>query len=113
MKQFLCTLFILFFGGLFVFGQVEKKFYPDKNALETIKFLKGKELVHKYIQMPSFDLERLKKEDKEIEGLDVPYRFGNGFDVSYTLDDGEWFDCDNGRVWNISFKSNGALSSFN
>ena len=29
--------------------------------------------------------ERLKKEDKEIEGLDVPYRFGNGFDVSYTL----------------------------
>ena len=45
MRQFLCTLFILFFGGLFVFGQVEKKCYPDKNALETIKFLKGEELV--------------------------------------------------------------------
>jgi hypothetical protein len=60
--------------------------------------------------MPAFDLAKMKKEDSEMEGLDVPYRFGKGFDVSYTLSDGLWKDVEGGRLWTMAFESEGALS---
>lgn len=109
MKRFIFSL-LLCIVALSAFSQVEKRYYPEKNALDSIPFLKGLISERSYVNMPSFDLEKLKKEDKELDGLDVPYRFGKGFDVSYTLDDGNWIECDNGRLWSKSFKSNGALS---
>jgi V8-like Glu-specific endopeptidase len=109
MKSFIFSLFLCIVA-LSAFSQVEKRYYPEKNALDSIPFLKGLISERNYVNMPSFDLERLKKEDKELEGLDIPYRFGKGFEVSYTLDDGNWIECDNGRLWSKSFKSNGALS---
>ena len=45
-----------------------------------------------------------------MEGEDVPYRFGKGFDVSYSFDDGQWENVEGGRHWTISFKSDGAIS---
>ncbi|WP_296849216.1 serine protease [uncultured Methanobrevibacter sp.] len=78
--------------------------------MEGYSFSKGIEFEKNYVRMPSFDLEKLKKEDNELEGLDYPYRFGKGFDVSFTLDDGIWIDCNNGRLWSMSFVSDGALS---
>lgn len=109
MKSFIFSLFLCIVA-LSAYSQVEKRYYPEKNALDSIPFLKGLISERNYVNMPSFDLERLKKEDKELEGLDIPYRFGKGFEVSYTLDDGNWIECDNGRLWSKSFKSNGALS---
>ena len=109
MKQIFNIFVLLFFLSLPVLGQVEKKYYPAKNALDGIKSLKGIDFEHESVNMPSFDLERLKKEDKEMEGVDVPYRFGKGFEVSYTLNDGHWISCENGNIWYMSFKSKGAL----
>ena len=60
--------------------------------------------------MPLFDLEKMQKEDAEMEGEEVPYRFGKGFDVSFSFDDGQWEDVESGRLWTISFKSEGAIS---
>jgi len=33
------------------------------------------------------------EEDRYLEGLDMPFRFGHGFDVDYTIKDGDsfWF----------------------
>ena len=62
------------------------------------------------IEMPKVDVEKLMKEDAEMAGEDVPYRFGYGFETSYTLENGEWEDVDEGRLWSLRFKSNGAVS---
>lgn len=80
MKRFIFSL-LLCIVALSAFSQVEKRYYPEKNALDSIPFLKGLISERSYVNMPSFDLEKLKKEDKELDGLDVPYRFGKGFDV--------------------------------
>ena len=61
-------------------------------------------------EMPPFDLEKMRKEDEELENEDVPFRFGKGFDVAYSFSDGKWEDVEGGRLWTISFKSKKALS---
>lgn len=110
MKRIAFILFILI-ASVHTFAQVETKY-----------FLKGDTIVsdvHKMIRqskaakvkvIPAFDLEKLRKEDEEMKGEDVPYRFGKGFDVSYTLSDGEWEYVEDGRLWSLSFESKGALS---
>ncbi|MBA4408157.1 MAG: hypothetical protein C0397_01885, partial [Odoribacter sp.] len=43
--------------------------------------------------------------------LDLPYRFGKGVEVSYTLaNSGDWFETDGGRVWKLKIKSEKAFS---
>lgn len=61
-------------------------------------------------QMPSFDLMQLEKEDAERDSTSVFFRFGKTFDVNYTLADGQWENVDGGRMWAMTFKSEGALS---
>ncbi len=60
--------------------------------------------------MPGFDINRLLEEDEAVKGMDVPYRFGKGFDVNYTLADGKWTEVDSGRVWLMKVTSPGAYS---
>ena len=65
------------------------------------------------IVMPSFDLAALLEEDKrESEGIRTkPYRFGYDFDVNYnTFNSGRWSDVKGGKIWQIRFKSEGALT---
>lgn len=69
-----------------------------------------KVLSKKVMDMPKVDVARLMKEDKEMTGEDVPFRFGYGFDTSYTLEDGEWEEIEGGRLWSITFKSSNAYS---
>ena len=40
----------------------------------------------------------------------MPYRFGKSFDVSYSLSDGQWHEVEGGRLWTLSFESEGAIS---
>jgi hypothetical protein len=61
-------------------------------------------------QMPQFDARKMLEEDKELEGLDVPFRFGKGFDVDYTLKDGVWTKQGDKRIWSLRFSSSGAYS---
>ena len=94
------------------FAQVETRYYQEGDTAFLFRDyifqnLKQNGIV---IKMPSFDLDTMREADKEMEGLDVPYRFGKGFDVSYTLSDGLWQNVDGGRLWSLSFESEGAIS---
>jgi len=62
------------------------------------------------IIMPGFDINRLLEEDESVKGKAVPYRFGKGFDVNYSLADGKWIKVDSGRVWLMKVTSPGAYS---
>ena len=62
------------------------------------------------IILPGFDINRLLEEDEAVKGKDVPYRFGKGFDVNYSLADGKWTKVDSGRVWLMKVTSPGAYS---
>lgn len=61
-------------------------------------------------RMPSFDLDQLQREDAENDEAGGLFRFGKGFDVSYTLADGHWEEVLGGRLWAMTFFSEGALS---
>lgn len=92
------------------YAQVETHYYQDgdtTNVLPDYIFHKQDGIT---IKMPAFDLEKMRKEDAEVEGMDVPYRFGKGFDVSYTLSDGLWQVVNGGRLWTLTFESEGAIS---
>ena len=76
-------------------------FYPQFNKLRTI----APEII-----MPGFDINRLLEEDEAVKGKDVPYRFGKGFDVNYSLADGIWTKVDSGSVWLMKVTSPKAYS---
>lgn len=119
MKRYSLFLFYTIFSILQSYAQVETRYYQEEN-IENVNsdFLrlnintKVKKInVNTSVKkMPLFDLEKMRKEDTEMEGMDVPYRFGKGFDVYYTLSDGLWHDVDEGRVWTMTIESEGALS---
>jgi len=75
--------------------------YPQFDKLQTI----APEII-----MPRFDINRLLEEDEAVKDMDVPYRFGKGFDVNYSLADGKWTKVDSGRVWLLKITSPGAYS---
>ncbi len=107
MKQII-AITLLVFTVTQATAQVETCFYTKSEALQRdYKYTQKSTVVY---TMPSFDLGRMQKEDAEMDGEDVPYRFGKGFDVSYSFDDGLWEDVEGGRLWSISFKSEGAVS---
>lgn len=62
------------------------------------------------IILPGFDVDRLLDEDKAVKGKNVPYRFGKGFDVHYSIADGIWTNVDSGMVWLMKVTSAGAYS---
>ena len=107
MKQILVVI-LLIFSVIQSKAQVETNYYAKNEANRNIFMYSRKNtIVH---AMPLFDLEKMQKEDAEMEGEEVPYRFGKGFDVSFSFDDGQWEDVESGRLWTISFKSEGAIS---
>jgi lysyl endopeptidase len=59
---------------------------------------------------PAFDVQKLIDEDKSNKDLDIPFRFGKGFDTDITLNDGEWSNVEGGRLWSMEFQSKGAYS---
>lgn len=109
MKRTILTLILLSVISL-IYGQVETKFYPDKNALEQVKTIRNHHKSSKVKTFPSFDAQKLISEDKLNDGLDIPFRFGKGFDANITLNDGEWTNVEGGRLWSMEFNSKGAYS---
>ncbi len=63
------------------------------------------------VKMPTLDINTLKREDKEEEGLGVPPRFGKDIDVNYTISNsGNWEDVDGGKLWKLEILSEDAKS---
>ena len=104
-------LFSLSIFTLLAVGQVETRYFPEGNALDQIKILEKRTKSSIKHQMPTFDVQKMLKEDAIVDSMkDAPYRFGKGFEVNYTLKDGAWISTDGGRLWSMNFESKGAIS---
>ncbi|MFN2261831.1 MAG: T9SS type A sorting domain-containing protein [Psychroflexus sp.] len=64
----------------------------------------------KTIKLPSFDLEKLQREDEINDGdKSKPWRFGYEHQVSLGFEDGKWFQLNNGdKVWTMNISSKNA-----
>lgn len=110
MKKRLLLTAITLFIFLVTNAQVLTQYFTEKREINWT-FLNGYAKPSKRIQeMPTFDLEKMQKEDEVTDTTNLPYRFGKSFDVSFILDDGEWDNVEGGRLWSMSFKSNRAKS---
>jgi len=98
------------FNILFIYGQVESRLFPNHDAFSKISKAKSIHTSSKIKKMPSFNKQVLLDEDAANEGLDIPFRFGKGFDTNITLSDGNWTEVENGRLWSMAFESDGAYS---
>lgn len=107
MKHIIVVI-LLFLMAIQSNAQVETNYYSKNDKARNVFSYSRKNTIVK--TMPSFDLEKIRKEDAEMEGEDVPYRFGKGFDVSFSFSDGKWEDVKGGRLWTLSFKSEKAIS---
>ncbi|MDR2125488.1 MAG: T9SS type A sorting domain-containing protein [Prevotellaceae bacterium] len=108
-KIILLLMLIHSINGL---SQVQSAIYENKDALlhyQKIKTSLSKSIPVK--KMQSFDVTSLLNEDKQNEDMqDVPFRFGYGFDVDYTLDDGVWETQGDNNIWSLKISSEGAHS---
>ncbi|MDR2138369.1 MAG: hypothetical protein LBP50_02300 [Tannerella sp.] len=110
MKKFVFTLSILLVCMTGMNAQVYSTLFHRKDAFKTYPALKLIAAEVPVKQMPELNVETLLAEDREVAGLDVPFRFGYGFEASYTLEDGHWTQSDDVNVWNLKIASGGAYS---
>ena len=104
------ALFIIALFPVSLYSQVETHYYQKEDTIHS-EFMKIKGLgSSNVVKMPKFDLQELIEEDQRMESNNLPYRFGKPFNVSYSLNDGAWTNVDNGRLWTLSFSSDGAKS---
>lgn len=109
MKRCLISLFF-FISALIAFPQVETKYYSTPQQSEKLSMVKGIAEQGREYKMPPFDLEELLREDSIFANTDAPQRFGKAFDVSISLEDGDWITLKNGRVWTLTIESEKAIS---
>lgn len=62
-----------------------------------------------YLELPSFDVENFKKENSSDK--DAGFLFAKPFDVKYTTENsGTWMTTEEGRLWQVAFRSTNAFS---
>ncbi|MDR2915371.1 MAG: trypsin-like peptidase domain-containing protein [Tannerella sp.] len=100
---------LLFFSIVQSYGQVATRSYNSQEITKTNRsLLSDSDSENVLITMPAINIEKLLKEDKELEGLDVPFNTGYIFDVDYTLKHGMWKKTDSKKIWTMKFRSKGA-----
>lgn len=105
------SIFIMLFVIVFaVNAQVKTHFSSERSVLEKVKVVKDNKKAKRVKKIMLPDVQKLLDEDAASEGLDVPFRFGKGFDTGITLSDGNWTTVENGRLWSMEFESLGAYS---
>ena len=104
-------LIVLLLSASIMTAQVKSTRFRGKDAFKSFPEMRHFKSNHVSTKkMPKVDTESLLKEDQANEGLDIPFRFGNGFDVNYTLNDGTWEEQDSVRIWSLKITSPGAYS---
>ena len=95
----------------FVNGQVETRLFTKGDAFNEVDFIKEHPKTNHICILPSFDKQKyLEEEELRKDMLDVPFRFGKGFNMNINLSDGEWLDVKGGQLWMMEFKSEKAYS---
>ena len=110
MKKTLFTAIFLSTSILGIYGQVETRFFPNRDALQQNRLLKEHRRVAKIKAMPPLDIQKIASARQQEKDDNVPFRFGEGFDTHITLADGEWTDRESGRLWTMAIESKGAYS---
>ncbi|MDR2775080.1 MAG: T9SS type A sorting domain-containing protein [Tannerella sp.] len=111
MKKILFLLAVLLWEILCAEAQVSTHIFESKDAFKQFSELKQRESVVVSVkQMQAVNTEALLKEDGANASMGVPFRFGYGFDVNYTMDDGIWEERSSVRVWSMKVISKGAYS---
>ncbi|MDR0698170.1 MAG: hypothetical protein LBG28_02965, partial [Tannerella sp.] len=104
-------LFALLWGIFSAEAQVATHIFESKDAFTLFPDLKRRESGKSPVkQMQAVNVEALLKEDEANASMGIPFRFGYGFDVNYTMDDGLWEEQSSVRVWNMKVTSVGAYS---
>ena len=107
----LILIFVFLLSAFIAKAQVATTFFSEKDGFKSFPELKQSRLqAVSAKRMLQVDTEKLLKEDRENESMDSPFRFGYGFDVNYTLDDGTWEERDSMRVWSLKIASPGAYA---
>jgi hypothetical protein len=91
-------------------AQVKTIVSPEKSVLETVKVVKDHKKAKLVKKFAPFDVQKMLYEDATDEGVDIPFRFGKGFDTDITLSEGDWTTVENGRLWSMEFESAEAYS---
>ena len=79
--SFIALLFVLHI----TYGQVETKYFKNKDSRSQVSFINAHPNANKIIELPYFDVQKEIDEDKTNDRLDKPYRFGKGFDFNISL----------------------------
>lgn len=109
MRKLLLAITILWLPSV-LSSQVLTQHFTKEDIIKRSVSFKNEHLSKRVIKMPSIDTKSIRKKNKEEIGYNVPYKFGYGFDTSYSLKDGTWEQCDGGHLWSLRFKSSGAVS---
>lgn len=108
MKRYYTLILLLVSMLGSIYAQVETHYYEmGKSDVSIKRSARGNLKVNR---MPSFDLAALQREDAKKDSMGGFFRFGKGFDVGYTLADGQWENVEGGRLWTMTFASANALS---
>ena len=108
MKRYYTLILLLVSMLGSIYAQVETHYYEmGKSDVSIKRSVRSNQKVNR---MPSFDLAALQREDAKKDSMGGFFRFGKGFDVSYTLADGQWEKAEGGRLWTMTFASKDALS---
>jgi len=110
MKKIVIVLLIIGFTIVNSNAQINTKTFEKNKAFDIHPEFKISQITSPVFRMPNFDVAKMLAEDETVKGLPVPFRFGKGFDVNYTLKDGNWEKTNNGGIWSILFQSEGAYS---
>ena len=82
MKTYLLII-LCYICSIKVNAQIETKYFQKGDMKAEMHRLPIQKNAKINKIMSSFDLQKIQKEDAEMEGEDVPYRFGYGFDVIF------------------------------
>ncbi len=110
MKKTIIVLLIIGIAIVSSNAQVVTKTFERNKAFDNHPEFEISRITSSVLKMPNFDVAQMLAEDEAVRGMDIPFRFGKGFDVNYTLKDGHWKNTNNGRVWSLLFQSEGAYS---
>jgi hypothetical protein len=106
------TVFILMF--IFVASAIEAQVisnrYEKDEVFKIHPQLKQKKAKSPQKKMAIVNVQKLIEEDRQLAKMDRPFRFGYGFDVHYSLNDGIWEENDSSKIWSMNISSLGAYS---